>query len=138
MVLSETDHCKRQPEFESYFINGRYIKSTLIAKALEDGYRGFNDAAQISVYSADDFSGRYTGGCQRTSKQDGTAFSNGEICISSWQRCCRHGCGRANSFRKLQFMKKRNRKSAHRSNSRKHRSHLNKSVSNAAGSRGKG
>lgn len=27
--------------FESYFINGRYIKSTLIAKALEDGYRGF-------------------------------------------------------------------------------------------------
>ena len=27
--------------FESYFINGRYIKSSLIAKSLEDGYRGF-------------------------------------------------------------------------------------------------
>ncbi|MCD8333272.1 MAG: DNA mismatch repair endonuclease MutL [Clostridiales bacterium] len=27
--------------FESYFINGRYIRSSLIAKAIEDGYRGF-------------------------------------------------------------------------------------------------
>ncbi len=27
--------------FENYFINGRYIKSNLIAKALEDGYHGF-------------------------------------------------------------------------------------------------
>ncbi|MCC8152067.1 MAG: DNA mismatch repair endonuclease MutL [Lachnospiraceae bacterium] len=27
--------------FESYFINGRYIKSKLIAKAIEDGYHGF-------------------------------------------------------------------------------------------------
>ncbi len=27
--------------FESYFINGRYIKSSLIAKAIEDGYHGF-------------------------------------------------------------------------------------------------
>lgn len=27
--------------FESYFINGRYIKSSLIAKSLENGYRGF-------------------------------------------------------------------------------------------------
>lgn len=27
--------------FESYFINGRYIKSGLIAKAIEDAYRGF-------------------------------------------------------------------------------------------------
>ncbi len=27
--------------FESYFINGRYVKSSLIAKAIEDGYRGF-------------------------------------------------------------------------------------------------
>jgi len=26
--------------FESYFINGRYIKSSIIAKAIEDGYRG--------------------------------------------------------------------------------------------------
>lgn len=27
--------------FESYFINGRYIRSSLIAKAVEDAYRGF-------------------------------------------------------------------------------------------------
>jgi DNA mismatch repair protein MutL len=27
--------------FESYFINGRYIKSSLIAKSIEDAYRGF-------------------------------------------------------------------------------------------------
>ncbi|MCD7921634.1 MAG: DNA mismatch repair endonuclease MutL [Clostridiales bacterium] len=27
--------------FESYFINGRYIKNSIIAKAIEDGYRGF-------------------------------------------------------------------------------------------------
>ncbi|MCD8045938.1 MAG: DNA mismatch repair endonuclease MutL [Clostridiales bacterium] len=27
--------------FESYFINRRYIRSSLIAKAIEDGYRGF-------------------------------------------------------------------------------------------------
>lgn len=27
--------------FESYFINGRFIKSSLIAKAIEDGYHGF-------------------------------------------------------------------------------------------------
>ncbi len=27
--------------YESYFINGRYIKSPIIAKAIEDGYRGF-------------------------------------------------------------------------------------------------
>ncbi len=27
--------------FESYFINGRYVKSNLIAKAIEDGYHGF-------------------------------------------------------------------------------------------------
>ena len=27
--------------FESYFINGRYIKSGIIAKAIEDAYRGF-------------------------------------------------------------------------------------------------
>ncbi len=27
--------------FESYFINGRYVKSALVAKAIEDGYHGF-------------------------------------------------------------------------------------------------
>ncbi len=27
--------------FESYFINGRYVKSSLLAKAVEDGYHGF-------------------------------------------------------------------------------------------------
>ncbi|MCC8029961.1 MAG: DNA mismatch repair endonuclease MutL [Lachnospiraceae bacterium] len=33
--------CRGNRNFESYFINGRYIKSSLIAKAIEDGYRGF-------------------------------------------------------------------------------------------------
>lgn len=27
--------------FENYFVNGRYIKSTLIAKAIEEGYKGY-------------------------------------------------------------------------------------------------
>ena len=27
--------------YENYFINGRYIKSTLLAKAIEEGYKGF-------------------------------------------------------------------------------------------------
>ncbi len=27
--------------FENYFVNGRYIKSSIIAKAIEDGYHGF-------------------------------------------------------------------------------------------------
>ncbi|MCC8141349.1 MAG: DNA mismatch repair endonuclease MutL [Lachnospiraceae bacterium] len=27
--------------YETYFVNGRYVKSTLIAKAIEDGYQGF-------------------------------------------------------------------------------------------------
>ena len=41
MVYRKADHARGNRNFESYFINGRYIKSTLIAKALEDGYRGF-------------------------------------------------------------------------------------------------
>lgn len=27
--------------YESYFVNGRYVKSSIIAKAIEDGYKGF-------------------------------------------------------------------------------------------------
>lgn len=27
--------------YESYFVNGRYVKSNIIAKAIEDGYKGF-------------------------------------------------------------------------------------------------
>ena len=119
--------------FESYFINGRYIKSTLIAKALEDGYRGFMMQHKypftVLTISLD---GTLVDVNVHPNKME-LRFSNGEFCISSWQHCCRHGCGKANSFRKLQFMKKRNRKGAPRSNPRKHRSLLNKNVWNGCG-----
>ena len=36
--------------YENYFINGRYIKSSIIAKAIEDGLQDLYDAAQISLY----------------------------------------------------------------------------------------
>ena len=36
--------------FENYFINGRYIKSNIISKAIEDGYKFLFNAAQISIY----------------------------------------------------------------------------------------
>ncbi len=33
--------------YENYFINGRYIRSGMVSKAIEDGYKDFYDAAQI-------------------------------------------------------------------------------------------
>ena len=58
----------------SYFINGRYIKSTLIAKALEDGYRGFMMQHKYPFTVRRFLWTAHPGGCQCTSKQDGTAF----------------------------------------------------------------
>ena len=37
-VLGKPTICRANRNFENYFVNGRYIKSSLISKAVEDGY----------------------------------------------------------------------------------------------------
>ncbi len=40
-VLGKPTLCRANRNFENYFVNGRYIKSSLISKAVEDGYAAY-------------------------------------------------------------------------------------------------
>ena len=40
-VLGKPTLCRSNRNFENYFVNGRYIKSSLISKAVEDGYAAY-------------------------------------------------------------------------------------------------
>lgn len=40
-VLGKPTLCRSNRNFENYFVNGRYIKSSLISKAAEDGYASY-------------------------------------------------------------------------------------------------
>lgn len=40
-VLGKPNLCRANRNFENYFVNGRYIKSSLISKAVEEGYAAY-------------------------------------------------------------------------------------------------
>ncbi len=40
-VLGKPTLCRANRNFENYFVNGRYVKSSLISKAVEDGYGAY-------------------------------------------------------------------------------------------------
>ena len=40
-VIGKPTLCRANRNFENYFVNGRYIKSSLISKAVEDGYASY-------------------------------------------------------------------------------------------------
>ena len=60
--------------YESYFINGRYIKSALLSKAVEEAYKGLYDAASVSVLRAVFYHGYGAFGRQCAPDQDGASF----------------------------------------------------------------
>ena len=51
-LCRKTDDFRGNRSYESYFINGRYIKSALLSKAVEEAYKGLYDAASVSVLRA--------------------------------------------------------------------------------------
>ena len=60
---------------ENYFINGRYIRSGMVSKAIEDGYKDFTDAAQIPVCSAVPVPATGRDGCKCAPDEDGSPVS---------------------------------------------------------------
>ena len=53
--------------FENYFVNGRYVKSRLLARAIEDGYHGFMMQHRYPFTLAVSGNRRGKGGCKRAS-----------------------------------------------------------------------
>ena len=72
--------------YENYFINGRYVKSNIIAKAIEDAYKDY-DAAQVSVYGVALYNGRNRLGCQCASDEDGTSFQQSAGRVQFYLQC---------------------------------------------------
>ena len=66
--------------FENYFINGRYIKSALLSKSIEEAYMVDKGEkcpkyqAPVSVLRSVLFHGYRSFRCQRASDEDGTPF----------------------------------------------------------------
>lgn len=134
MVLSESRSLQEAiRNFESYFINGRYIKSTLIAKALEDGYRGFMMQHKypftVLTISLD---GTLVDVNVHPNKME-LRFSNGEILYQQLAALLSTRLRESELIPKVTVHEEKKQERRPRSNPRKHRSLLNKNVWNGCG-----
>ena len=46
--LGKPEISRGNRNYENYFVNGRYVKSKIIAKGIEDGYKSFMMQHQVS------------------------------------------------------------------------------------------
>ena len=98
--------------FENYFVNGRYVKSKLLAKAIEDALPWIYDAAQVSLYPAVSGGGRLQSGCECASLKDGTAlFPIRRACTISCAWPFRIPCWERSGSRKYIWRKTRRQQS---------------------------
>ena len=80
--------------FEIYFINGRFIRSGVIAKAIEEGYKQYLMQHKFPLCVLHITDGYGDRGCERTSLQNGCAVLRRHGICQNAQREDRHQpCG---------------------------------------------
>ena len=73
--------------YENYFVNGRYVRSNILSKAIEEAYKAIYDAAQISFYHAAFPDRSPDTGCKCTSYENGTSFQRWGVYLQPGYEC---------------------------------------------------